>query len=492
MAASGGLAGSSLIAVSLFDAIMLPPRFSRALEGQGARTPQASGVLCMAIVAGTLTMLLTGSAEAQPLRDERAPETNASTRPADTQRPNPAPTTTFSDQWPIGRNWLRARGVDIAAGYVSEAAGNVAGGARERARETGQFTLGATLDMERLVGLRGGKLQATATYRRGADLGAAADLGVLQQVQEVYGRGQTLRLTQLWYQQSLDGEHVDIKLGRLTMGEDTAAFSCQFMNLSFCGSPPGNLVGDYWYNWPVSQWAARARVHDARFYATAGIYESNPRNLDNVFALGYFHGAKGVILPGEVGFTPRVGARGLPGAYKYGAWYNTANADDVELDVNRGRRAVTGLAPLRRDGRYGFFLQIQQQLTGEAAAGPQGPRTKRGLVAFANYTQTDPQTSRVDSQLAFGVFYTGLFDARLDDDFGFAFARTHVNARAVSAIPAGKTERPDSEYATEIFYGVHVVSWLILRPNVQLVVDPGGYGNADAVVILGMKSAVTF
>lgn len=276
------------------------------------------------------------------------------------------------------------------------------------------------------------------------------------------------------------------------MGEDTAAFSCQFMNLSFCGAPPGNLVGDYWYNWPVSQWAARARVHDARFYATAGIYEVNPRNLDNVFALGYFHGATGVLLPAEVGFTPRVGERGLPGAYKYGAWYNTANADDVELDVNRNRRAVTGLAPLRRDGRVGFFLQLQQQLTGEAEDSPQGPRTKRGLVGFANYTRTDHETSRVDSQLALGVFYTGLFGARPQDDVGLGFARTHVNARAVSTIPAGKTERPGSEHAAEVFYSVHVVSWLVLRPNVQLIVDPGGYGNADDVVILGMKSAVIF
>lgn len=108
-------------------------------------------------------LLVAGHARAQPLRDERAPETNAANRPADTHRPNPAPTTTLSDQWPLGRNWLRARGVDIAAGYVSEAAANVAGGERQRGRETGKFALGATLDMDKLVGLRGGKVQATAT-----------------------------------------------------------------------------------------------------------------------------------------------------------------------------------------------------------------------------------------------------------------------------------------------------------------------------------------
>ena len=41
------------------------------------------------------------------------------------------------------------------------------------------------------------------------------------------------------------------------------------MNLSFCGSPVGNIAGDYWYTWPVSRSAfkriaiARSRVHTA-------------------------------------------------------------------------------------------------------------------------------------------------------------------------------------------------------------------------------------
>lgn len=423
------------------------------------------------------TLLLVSSAHAQPLREARPPETNPSTRLADTQSPQPGPSETLSDAWPVGRRWLRARGVDLALAYVSEAAANVAGGARRRARETGQVTGGATLDLQRLVGLPGGKVQMTATYRRGEDLGAAADLGVLQQVQEVWGRGQTLRLTQLWYQQSLDGEHVDVKLGRLTMGEDVAAFSCQFMNLSFCGSPPGNLVGSYWYNWPVSQWAARIRVKDARFYANTGAFEMNPRNLDDVFALGYFHGATGVLVPLELGFTPRLGARRLPGSYKAGAWYDTSNA----ADVARPERT--------RAGRYGYFFQLQQQLTGVAEDGPLGPRTRRGLVGFANFTRTDRWTSRVDSQLAVGAFYTGLGAARPSDDVGFGFARTHVNER--SLLPTARA-RPGSEHAFEVFYSLHAFPWLILRPNVQLVLDPGGVARSADVVVLGMKSAVTF
>jgi FHS family L-fucose permease-like MFS transporter len=61
MSTTGGIAGWSLIAVGLFNSIMFPTVFSLASEGQGNRTPQVSGLLCMAIVGGAVVPLITGS-----------------------------------------------------------------------------------------------------------------------------------------------------------------------------------------------------------------------------------------------------------------------------------------------------------------------------------------------------------------------------------------------------------------------------------------------
>jgi len=58
---TGGIAGWSLIAVGLFNSIMFPTVFSLASEGQGSKTPQASGLLCMAIVGGAIVPLITGA-----------------------------------------------------------------------------------------------------------------------------------------------------------------------------------------------------------------------------------------------------------------------------------------------------------------------------------------------------------------------------------------------------------------------------------------------
>lgn len=398
------------------------------------------------------------------------------------------PPPSLTGDWGGLRPQLHEDGVDLSIGYTSETAGNVAGGNRDDVREAAQLSLGATIDAEKLAGIKGGTFQATITYRRGYELGAASGLGLLQQPQEIYGRGQTWRLTQFWYQQSFADGHVDVKVGRLTAGEDFDAFSCEFMNLTFCGAPPGNIVGDYWYNWPVSQWAGRLRVKSGSYYAQIGAFEVNPRNLDNDFTIGKFHGATGVLIPVEVGWQPRLFSRGLPGSYKFGGWYDTSGGNGLFLDVNHAPQTLTGAAPLHRSGRYGVYLGIQQQLTGTA----QRDRTTAGLSIFLNVTQADRQTARIDSQIAAGLFYTGAIKARPDDSMGLAIGRTNVNSRANInlEIASPGTPVPHAEYTGEIYYALHVTGWLTLRPNVQYVIDPGGFDRRKNVAVLGLKAGL--
>ena len=59
---SGPLAAWSLILVGVANSIMFPTIFSLALEGLEEQAPQASGLLCTAIVGGAIVPLLTGRA----------------------------------------------------------------------------------------------------------------------------------------------------------------------------------------------------------------------------------------------------------------------------------------------------------------------------------------------------------------------------------------------------------------------------------------------
>lgn len=60
-ATSGNLAGWALLAIGLMNAIMFPTIFSLGVEGLGDKTPQGSGLLCMAIVGGAIIPLLFGA-----------------------------------------------------------------------------------------------------------------------------------------------------------------------------------------------------------------------------------------------------------------------------------------------------------------------------------------------------------------------------------------------------------------------------------------------
>ncbi|WP_189338304.1 carbohydrate porin [Sphingobium sp. SCG-1] len=411
--------------------------------------------------------------------------------------PSPSPATADTQERPGEglledsggvRSRLAASGLLITARYASESAYNIAGGDRKLLRETGQFDVSARFDLHRLAGIEGGRVQAAITYRRGRDLGADANLGVLQQVQEVYGRGQTWRLTQFWYEQSFAKGHVAIKVGRSNPGEDFAAFSCHFQNLSFCGSPPGNIVGDYWYNWPISQWSARVRVNLANgAFAQVGGYEVNPRNLRNRLFNWHFHGARGVLVPIELGWSGTSSRTGRVSAVRIGGWYSSADADDLLLDIDRQPRLLTGLDPLRRSSRYGVWVMGQHQLTGRAENG----KSVTGLSVYVNLTQTDRRTAITDNQIAAGLFHKGLIPRLPGDVLGIGVARTNVNGRAVRGrmLPIGPGGL-DAEYAAEVYYSLHPTKWLELRPNLQFVNQPGGQRNAPNVGIIGLKGAI--
>jgi len=405
---------------------------------------------------------------------------------ADTRRPPPPG---LIGDWLAIRTRLARRGIGLTARYASESAYNVTGGERQVFRETGQFDAGMLLDLDKVAGLKGGAFQATITWRRGRNLSDDAGLGTLQQVQEVYGRGQTLRVTQLWYEQVI-GDKLELKLGLTNPGEDFAAFSCQFMNLSFCGAQPGNLAGDYWFNWPVSQLGARARMKlDKTHYLSAAVYQINPRNLDNGFFIAHVDGGTGVLIPVEAGWTPTA-RDGRVGAYKIGGWIATADGDDVYLDVNRRPQSVTGLEPLQRSSRYGVYVNVEQQLTGRARDG----KAVSGLSVFANITQTDRQTSVTDNQVSLGLFYRGLVPRLRGEVLGIAVARTNVNGRVARgqrlASTAGRIQ-DGAEQAAELFYSIQPLEGLELRPNVQWIRHPGGVKHADDVGVVGLKAAIT-
>src|SRR4029078_6918957 len=176
---------------------------------------------------------------------------------------------------------------------------------------------------------------------------------------------------------------------------------------------------------------------------------------------------------------PRFGDGLRPGSYKIGAWYDTSTADDVVDDVNGDPMALTGLPPRRRDGRYGAYINFEQQLT-------------ENLSAFLNAVVADKRTATTDRQVAAGLIYAGPFSARPDDDIGFAAGTTHVNRRVADVEDLQDVPKQTSEYAFELYYTIRPLTGFYPRPNLQYVIDPGGTSKNDDVVVFGLKMGADF
>jgi porin len=402
----------------------------------------------------------------------------------------------LTGDWGGLRTKLEQAGVDLEFNYTTETAYNATGGSNDLLRYTDQLAFSGAFDLDRLLDLHDAEFKLAITKRDGRNLSDDAELGTLQEVQEVYGRGQIWRLTQLWYDQKYFSRRLDWKIGRLPMSDDFAAFSCQFQNLTFCGSQPGNIVGDYWFNWPVSQWATRLKLNlDDDLSLQVGAYEVNPNFLHKHDAVlpTFPSGATGVMLPVELAWSPRFGSDQLQGSYKIGGWYDTSSADDVFDDSQGDPAVLTGVPAKRRRGRYGGYINFQQQVLRYNA-----DDAARGLSLFLNATFTDRRTATIDNQIAVGLISKGNFDARPDDEIGLAFGRTHVNHRVAHGERLQNEVAPDSvavqhsEYAVELYYGLQVTDWFVARPNLQFIADPGGTDHNKDVVVVGLKTSIDF
>jgi len=402
--------------------------------------------------------------------------------------------------WGGLRSQLHKSGVDFAFEYGGQFAYNPAGGTSHRGAYADQAVVGATLDLDRLFGWHDAVFKVTLTDRNGTNLSSKANLGTLNQVQEVYGRGSTVRWTQLYYEQKFFQKVFDLKLGRLNVGDDFFPFPCTFENLSFCGSLPGNIVST-WYNWPVSQWGARAKFQLADTVSfSLGLYQINPNYLKNEQGLRLDNpgGTIGGLVPVELDWKPKLGPDNLPGIYAIGGWRDNSNGSDVLLDVNGSPRAQTGADPLVRGSESGVFVMARQQLTRHKND------ASRGLTVFGNWVQADAHTATVDQLLTVGLIYSGPFDYRPHDDIAFAAGKTHANSRiadgqriANASIPIGSGISPipvqsGSEYPFEVYYSFHVTPAIVLRPNVQYIHTPGGTNANPDIWVLGLKYSVTF
>ncbi|MFW1888655.1 carbohydrate porin [Acinetobacter johnsonii] len=373
--------------------------------------------------------------------------------------------------WNGQRSALQQKGYDFSFGYTGEMATllDASHSSSHGTEYADQFAFGTHFDLDKILGWQDTEAQITITERNGRSLSQTSDAldGHLSSTQEVWGRGQTWRLTDLWIKKKFMDQKLDIKVGRFGEGEDFNSFDCDFQNLALCGSQVGNGVGDQWYNWPVSQWAARVKYNlRPDLYAQVGVYEYNPENLERGKGFNLStDGSHGAIIPAELVWTPKIGAQKLPGEYRAGYYYSTADAVVIAHQD-------------QKDQHQGGWIVAKQQLTAHNGD------VSRGLTGFVNATVHDSETNNVSDMQNIGLVYKGAMDSRPKDEIAFGLARINLN----DDLNDGRSE----EYDAEVYYGLHATNWLTIRPNIQYIRHVGAYKNGENAWVGGIKFQTAF
>ncbi|MEI2514054.1 carbohydrate porin [Acinetobacter soli] len=409
-------------------------------------------------------------------------------------------------QWLLGdwggnRQQLEQQGYKFTASIMSQAASNISGGFNDNTtvENAGQLTLGANFDLSKIAGWKDTSAAIMITKRDGnaITLERIKDprSSTLGNSQEIYGRGKIWRLTQAWIKKGFDDNTVQVKIGRMGMSDDFNSSQCEFQNLLLCGGQLGKSIGSIWYNWPVGLWGANVKYQFAPEWTMGlGIYEVNPDNIKTQSNSDGFNldmnNVKGATIPVELAWKPKLAYfGGLPGEYKIGALYSTAEATDV---ANPSKV---------HDGKHSFWINTQQQLT------QQGNDPKRGLYISFNGVLNDKATTMVQSTQQLALWYKGAFDSRPNDSISFGLANYVVNERArdrqiaidesrgydqYDALASNYIPVQHDELNIELNYTYQWSPAVMLRPNIQYIHQPAGVKEVDDAWVAGLSMRLNF
>ena len=397
----------------------------------------------------------------------------------------PAYGSTLTGDWGGLRHQLDEQGIKFTGDYSGETAYNAHGGQHRSARYSQNIKLGVQLDLGKLYGLHNGdKIQLTVNDRRGNS--ASEDLvGNRLPIQENYG-GLYTRLTELSYERTLFTPALNLKLGYMAMGNDLGGLDsgilCNFMNAGFCGHPLNMSGGSGWTNYPNAHLGARVKYDfSPAWQLRVAAFNVDPQsngNSSRAWHVGPKH-TTGTVVPIELVYRH---ASELPGEYKLGYYYDSSNVQRIGSDKHVS-------------GRGGHYLLIDQALWNSQTS------EGRTLHAFGQYSAASKAASPFSRWYGAGLVLYKPFADRPRDTVALGYGRAVPNPRSrdvlQQAAEASDNAFPNldsAEQLLELSYGYQATPWLILRPDVQYIIEPGAFSGEkiDNALILGLQVKATF
>ncbi|SMG53654.1 carbohydrate porin [Paraburkholderia susongensis] len=416
------------------------------------------------------------------------------------------------------RPWLGNYGVTFNLQETSEYLNNLSGGTKRGGAYSGLTQFGLVVDTDKAIGLPGGTFNVSGLQIHGTSL-TQRDLQTLQTASGIEADS-TTRLWELWYQQSLLGGKMDVKVGQQSLDQEfmISQYATPFMNATFGwpGLPSVDmLAGGPAY--PLSSLGVRVRAKPSDSWTVlAGVFDGNPAgngvgDPQKLNAHGTnFNLGNGALFIGEVQYAinqPPANASdpqpaGLPGVYKLGFWYNTGRFDDPRFDntgLSLANPASTGV-PRSYKGNYSFYAVADQTVWRPSADSPQA------VAVFARLMGAPGDRNLVDLGMNAGVTLKAPFKGRDNDVVGLAVGYLKIGSHAsgfdsdTAAFTTPGYPVRGAETVVEATYQYQVTPWWQLQADFQYTFNPSG-GIPDPenpsqrignTVVVGVRTNIVF
>jgi porin len=421
----------------------------------------------------------------------------------------------LTGNWGGLRSKLEDKGIVFGADTIDEVFGNPSGGTGQGAIYEGRLELTATVDLGKTLGWTDATAHVNAYQIRGRGL-SANDLGNNLATVSNIEAARSLRLFDLWIEQSLFNTTLTIRAGQLAADDEffispTAAI---FINSTF--GWPAIMAADLPSGGPAYPLATPGlRVKYAAtqtISVLAGLFNGDPAGpgpgnpqLRDASGTAFRIGDSALaILEGGYAVNQDPAATGLPASYKLGVWFHSGQFADQRFDttgLSLASPASSGIPAMHQhDG--GGYLALDQALLNETKP------ERRNISVFLRLSGAPSDRNPVDLYADAGITLTGFVAGRANDTLGFAVAVARISADAQSLDEDARgftgvaTPVRDEETAFELTYRAQMTPWWSLQPDLQFIRHPGGgiappgsptgtQAIPDAVVI-GLRSAILF
>ncbi|MBW8639415.1 carbohydrate porin [Hoeflea sp. WL0058] len=379
---------------------------------------------------------------------------------------------TATGDWGGARTRLEDQGVTFSLNYTGDLLGNPTGGTSQETAYASGLYGSVVFDFEKLFDIKGLTLYAGASIQQGRDLSVDA-IGNIFGVAEAFA-GAVARLDQLYFEQSLFHDRLQIAVGRLAAGDDfaTADSYDYYVSAAVNGNPTGILENFPSFTTPpYTQWGARVKLATTdNVSVVAGAYNADPSvQDDDMHGVDFrFNPQDGVLYLAQIGVSTNQDSSSswLRGRYVLGGVYDSSDY------------AYLSDSTRTKSGNYGFYAIAEQMLYREA-----GGNGNQGLTAWATVVVApDQQINTLPFSIYGGAYYTGLFDGRENDVTAVA-----LYVGSFSEDLPGQS----AETVLEINHRFQISKSTYITPDFQYVFRPNGGGIPDAAVF-GFEASIDF